>query len=359
MSTWALTSLAVEGPPVNELVVALDVGGTNTRARIVTVGGREEPRLAAPDVTTFVATAHDLSAFVSQVVRTAEPLGMVAAAVVAVAGPVVGEQSRVTNWPSDSSIAVSDLQRAGLPLGRTRLVNDATAGAWGALGRVDTHGLAVRAQPLTAHGGGEQGLGAGNLVYVAPGTGLSSACVVRHGLGSLGASVVASEFENTQIPRFEGETGLVIDVIALRLGRCPDWEDLVSGRGLVHIYDALGTIAGTEASGIITDVALDARAIAEAARVGDDARARTASDVFYRTLGRFAQTLALTCLPCAVVVIGGASTEPNVGLLRSAGLAETFASHHRFGDLLGAIPLYAVGGEVNLEGAVMLALQAR
>jgi glucokinase len=305
-----------------------------------------------------VASAHDLNAFVSQVVRTAGDLGTVTAAVVAVAGPVVGEQSRVTNWPSDSSIAVSDLQRAGLPIGRTRLVNDATAGAWGALGRVDTHGLAVRAQLLTAHGG-EQGLGAGNLVYVAPGTGLSSACVVRHGLGSLGASVVASEFENTQIPRFEGEIGLVIDVIALRLGRCPDWEDLVSGRGLVRIYDALGTIAGTEASRIAGDVALDARAIAEAARVGDDARARAASDVFYRTLGRFAQTLALSCLPCAVVVIGGASTEPNVGLLRSAGLAETFATHHRFGDLLGAIPLYAVGGEVNLEGAVMLALQAR
>jgi glucokinase len=344
---------------VNELVIALDVGGTNTRARIATVTGGEEPRLATADVTTCVATAHDLSAFVSQVVRTAEPLGTVVAAVIAVAGPVVGEQSHVTNWPSDSSITVSDLQRAGLPIGHTRLVNDATAGAWGALARVDTNGLAVRAQTLSAHDAGEQRLGAGNLVYVAPGTGLSSACVVRHGLGPLGASVVASEFENTQIPRFEGEIGLVIDIVALRLGRPPDWEDLVSGRGLVRIYDALGTIAGTEPSGTATDVALDAPAIAEAARVGDDARARAASDVFYRTLGRFAQTFTLSCLPCAAVVIGGASTERNVELLRSAGLAETFATHHRFGDLLGAIPLYAVGGEVNLEGAVRLALEDR
>jgi glucokinase len=253
---------------VNELVIALDVGGTNTRARIASVTGEDEARLAAPDVTTHAASAHELSAFVSQVVRVAEPLGTVAAAVVAVAGPVTGEHSRVTNWPSDSSIAVSDFERAGLPLGHTRLVNDATAGAWGALARVDTNGSAVRAQTLTPHDGGEQGLGPGNLVYVAPGTGLSSACIVRHGLGPLGASVVASEFENTQIPRFEGEIGLVVDVVALRLGRAPDWEDLVSGRGLVNIYDALGTVAGTEAADVVSDLEQDARAIAEAAQAG-------------------------------------------------------------------------------------------
>jgi glucokinase len=344
---------------VNELVIALDVGGTNTRARIASVTGEDEARLAAPDVTTHAASAHELSAFVSQVVRVAEPLGTVAAAVVAVAGPVTGEHSRVTNWPSDSSIAVSDFERAGLPLGHTRLVNDATAGAWGALARVDTNGSAVRAQTLTPHDGGEQGLGPGNLVYVAPGTGLSSACIVRHGLGPLGASVVASEFENTQIPRFEGEIGLVVDVVALRLGRAPDWEDLVSGRGLVNIYDALGTVAGTEAADVVSDLEQDARAIAEAARAGSDPRARAASDVFYRTLGLFAQTFALSCLPCAAVVLGGASTERNIELLRSAGLAETFAAHHRFGELLGAIPIYAVGDEVNLEGAIRLALQAR
>jgi glucokinase len=332
------------------LVVALDVGGTNTRARIATATGGGEPRILVPDITTRASSARELRAFLLQVVRTAEHEGAIAAAVVDVAGPVTGDRSRITNWPStDSSISVADLERAGLPHGRTRLVNDATAGAWGALARVDRGEGTPQAEALTSHHGG-QGLGVGNLVYVAPGTGLSSAFIVRHGLGPVGASVVACEFENTRIPRFEGEIGAAVETISRSLGRAPDWEDLVSGRGLVRIYEALDTRAGITAS--------DARAIAESARAGSDERARTASDVFYRTLGLFAQTLALSCLPCAAVVIGGASTERNLDVLREAGLAETFATHHRFSELLSAIPLYAVGGQVNLEGAVRLALQA-
>jgi len=344
---------------VNELVIALDVGGTNTRARIATVPDAGEPRLAAPDVTTNISSADDLAAFASQAVRTAGRLGDVAAAVVAVAGPVLDQRSRVTNWPSDSSIAVADLEGAGLPTGHTRLINDAAAGAWGALARVDRDGDAVRAQTLVARRGGGHGLAAGNLLYVAPGTGLSSAFIVRHGVGPLGASIVACEFENTQIPRLEGEIGLVTDVIARALGRAPDWEDLVSGRGLVRIYDAVGSLADTGTRVAPGDVAHRAGAIAESARSGDDERAVAASRLFYRTLGHFAQTLALACLPCAAVVIGGASTERNIELVRGSGLAGVFATHHRFSPLLAAIPLFTVGGDVNLEGAVLLALQAR
>ena len=191
-------------------------------------------------------------------------------------------------------------------------------------------------------------------MYVAPGTGLSSAFIVRHGLGPAHGSVVACEFENTQMPRFEdGGIAEVADAIARSLGRAPDWEDLVSGRGLVNCYDALCVMSGTGTSGVA--VPRDARSIAEAARAGADERALAASDVFYRVLGHFAQTLALSCLPCAAVVIGGASTERNLDVLRAAGLVEVFRSHHRFESLLATVPLFAVGGEVNLEGGVLLA----
>lgn len=341
---------------MNELVIALDVGGTNTRARIAVVNGGGEPLLAAPDVTSRNASARELHVFVSQVVRSADGLGTVTAAVVAAAGPVTGEHSRITNWPSDSSIAVVDLEHAGLPSGRTQMLNDATVGAWGALARVSGVGAPTRAHPLTAHDGE---LAAGNVVYVAPGTGLSSATIVRHGLGPFGATVLSSEYENTQMPRFEGEIGLVADAIAGALGRAPDWEDLVSGRGLARIHEALRSIAGIEPMSVSDDDAHRAEAIADAARGGGDEQALTAIGVFYRTLGHFAQSLALTCLPCAAVVVGGASTERNLGLLRTSGIAETFATHRRFGDLLGAVPFYAVGGEVNLEGAVWLATRAR
>lgn len=343
---------------MDELVLAFDVGGTNTRARVAVVAGRGEPRLAIPDIATRVASARELGEFVAQVVGTAQSLGTVTAAVVAVAGPVLGAESRVTNWRSDSVITISDLERAGLPLGHMRLVNDAVAGAWGALARVESGGPTARTELLTSHPDGRR-LEPGSLVYVAPGTGLGVAILVRHGLGSLGATVVGCESQHTQMPRFGGEIGEVVDVLGEALGHPPEWEDIVSGRGLVRTYDALGATAGSMRPVVAGDDARRAGEIAAAARAGTDAQALAAIGVFYRTLGHFAQMLALTLLPCAGVVIGGASTELNFELLRASGLAGTFTDHRRFSGLLGDIPLHAVGGEVNLEGGVWLAAQSR
>lgn len=338
-----------------ELVLAFDVGGTHTRARTAAVTGGGQPALAAPDISTRLSSASELLAFVSQVASAAADLGTVRAAFVAVAGPVTGDRSRVTNWPSDSAVSVEALEGAGLPVAHTHMLNDAAVGAWGALARLGGTDGVTRAHALSEHASGA--LAAGNLVYVAPGTGLSSATVVRHGLGPLAATVLASEFENTQMPRLGGEIGPVVDAIGAKLGRQPDWEDLVSGRGLAAIYDAFGFLTAEGPRAIPADTPHRSAAIADAARAGGDPHATAAIDVFYRTLGHFAQTLALTCLPCAGVVIGGASTEANLELIGRSGLVEAFTTHHRFGELLSGIPLYAVGGDVNLEGAVWLALQ--
>jgi glucokinase len=353
--------MRLEGRPhaMTELVIALDVGGTNTRARIAALDPDDGGAPAVRDMSTRVSRAADLYAFVREVIAAACEAGSVVQATVDVAGPVLNGRARLSNWAAaDSVVRLPEFERAGLPVGRTAVVNDATAGAWGALARVDREVPAAGVDVLATPAGADcrearSGLGVGNLVYVAPGTGLSSAFIVRHGLGSVGASVVACEFENTQMPRFDDEgVPEVTDAVARSLGRAPDWEDLVSGRGLVNIYDALGVIGG---AGVPVDaIERDARSIADAARENRSERALAASTVFYRVLGHFAQTLALSCLPCAAVVIGGASTERNLGVLREAGLVDVFRGHHRLTGLLGAVPLYAVGGEVNLEGGVLL-----
>jgi glucokinase len=340
---------------VEDLVVALDIGGTNARARIAAVTGEHESRLAAADTTTSVTSAGELYDFVSRVVQNAARHGAVTAAVVAVAGPVLGNQSRITNWPSDATIGLADLERAGLPADRTLLINDVVAGAWGAGARIGSKGRAAGLQLLAAPADGEGRPGDGNLVYVAPGTGLGAAALIRHGLGPLGASVVGCESQHTQVPRFEGEVGRVVDAIESSLGHAPSWEQLVSGRGLVHIYEALCSSAATEHPTAVPREARSAGAITEAARAGDDSRAHAALNVFYLTLGHFAQMLALTFLPCSAVVIGGASTEQNLAHLRHSGLTETFAEHSRFAGLLGRIPIYTIGGDVNLEGGIWLA----
>ena len=338
-----------------DIVVALDIGGTNTRARITrrTDGAANDP--VRDDIVVQVRSATGLYGFVSDVVREAGRYGTPASAVAAVAGPVLDGRSELTNWPSGAAIEVAGLERAGLPEGRTALVNDVVAGAWGALGRLESGTAVTLAASSAASETVLEGLGDGTLVYIAPGTGLGTAALVRHGLGPYGATAVACETQHVQMPRFKGEITRVADTVDRALGHPPSWEDLVSGRGLVHVYDAMCAIAATEPMAVGADDTLRAGAVAAAALAGDDEQAIAAVDVFYHVLGRYAQLLALTFLPCAAVVVGGSSTEKNLELVRRGPLASAFAEHPRFGGLLRGIPVHAVGGEVNLEGGVRLA----
>jgi len=318
------------------VMIAVDVGATNVRARLVTVAHTGHAAPLTGDITERMGSASALYEFVREVVRTAQPYGELTAAVVAVAGMVDGDCCRITNWSTDSLIEVDRLAAAGLPAGRTQLVNDVVAGVWGALARV---------------GGEAGGLGKGNLVYLAPGTGLGAAALVRHGLGPLGGTVVACEAQHTQIPRFEGEIARTIDAIAHDLGRAPTWEELVSGPGLARVYQAQRAITGAA----MQLMSADASEIAEAAHRGRDAQALSAVHVYYEALGYFAQMLALAYLPCATVVLGGASTQHNLELLHGSAFAQTFAEHPHFGAVLGSIPVHTVDGEVNLEGGLWLA----
>ena len=334
-----------------QLLVAIDVGATNTRARVVTVSRERETTLVGPDVTERVASASELYDFVSCVVRGASGSGTIAAAAVAVAGMVDVDRCNLTNWRSDSVIEASGLEAAGLPHGQTRLVNDVVAGAWGAVARLD--GEQPSARPFNSPRGVAPGVRDGSLVYVAPGTGLGAATLVRHGFGPLGATALGCEGQHTQVPRFGGDIGRVVDVLAQARGSQPTWEDLVSGQGLVAIYRAWCSIDG-KAPLLAEDDAFGAGSIAAAALRGD-VTALAAANVYYCTLGHFAQLLAMTHLPCAVVVIGGDSTEHNLELMRRSGLADAFATLPRFDDVVSAIPIYTVDGQVNLEGAVWTA----
>lgn len=338
---------------MNELVIAFDVGATNTRARIASAPGNEYGHLVPSDISTQVSSSRDLYAFVSEVAAVAGGHGVVVSAVVAVAGPVVNGRSTITNWADDSDISVPRLEDSGLPVGRTCVVNDVVAGAWGALARLGTE---VNDFVLLTPDAGGSGLGDGCLIYVAPGTGLGAATLVRHGYGPRGASALGCELQHTHAPRFEGDLGQVADALASTLGRAPTWEEMVSGRALPRVWAALHSSKVDRTSEVrVPEDGLSAERIVDAARTGDDPVALAAINVYYRILGRFAQALALASLPCAAVVIGGNSTAQNLDLLRGSGMTDVFARHATLGALLGGIPLYAVDGEVNLEGGVWLA----
>jgi glucokinase len=337
---------------VNELVIAFDVGATNTRARIASAPGNEHARLVPTDISTQASSSRDLCAFVAEVAAVAGGHGAVVSAVVAVAGPVNNGRSTITNWTGDSDISVPRLEDSGLPVGRTSVVNDVVAGAWGALARLDTEGNDF---VLLSPDSGRSSLDDGCLIYVAPGTGLGAATLVRHGYGPRGASALGCEFQHTPAPRFDGDLGQVADSLASALGHAPTWEEMVSGRALPRVYAALHSAEARRTSAVRDPEGRSAERIADAARTGDDPAALAAINAYYRVLARFAQALALASLPCSAVVVGGNSTAQNLDLLRRSGMTDVFARHDTLSPLLGRIPLYAVDGEVNLEGGVWLA----
>lgn len=339
-------------------VIAFDVGGTNTRARVSSIPESGIPRRIREDIASPIASAGGLYDFASHVIEIAKGDGPVGSAVVAVAGPVNDGESRLTNWSSDPVVSLKKLELAGLPPDRTQLVNDVVAGAWGSLARIEASAPDTLLQHPSRGHGDTSGLGEGNLVYVAPGTGLGAAALVRHHLGALGATAVGCEAQHAQMPSFAGPIGEVSDALAVSLGSALTWEDLVSGRGLTRIYDARCSLASKVPLYHHVDDASRAGSIASAALHGGDPQAVAAVDVFYRVLGHFAQTLALSFLPCVAVVIGGASTQSNFALVRRGGLAEAFVDNRRFGELLANTPVHTVGGEVNLEGGVWLASRA-
>lgn len=324
-------------------VLGIDIGGTRSRAAwstslngVLADGARVE-RMEAE-----VGDLAQLRVFVREALSAAggeRPAG----AVVAVAGPVDGERVRVVNWPGAPEISLEALETAGLPPGGTRLLNDVVAGAYGMVARVQRNGLA-RFSRIGGPEASSSTLMRGHLIYASPGTGLGAAAMVRDEAGALVA--VGCEMQHSEAPSFAPDVARVLERVRAERGKPASWEDVVSGRGLVAAYRTFGGDASSSAAHI-----------AAAALTSDDI-ARRAMSVYYRTLGRFLQALALAHQPCAAAFVGGASTEANLAfMVEESGLAAEFRSvaEPAIAEKLADVPLMAIPGDPNLDGALWLA----
>ena len=155
------------------------------------------------------------------------------AAAFAVAGPVTGDQIRLTNHPWAFSIA--DL-RGHFALDRLLVINDFTANA-----------LALphlRQADRTPIGGGTAVAGT-PLAIIGPGTGLGVGGLVPSATGWL--PIPSEGGHVTMAPASERE-GAVLDLMRRRFDHVSA-ERLLSGPGLVNLYNALteldGALAGS------------------------------------------------------------------------------------------------------------------
>ncbi|UIJ71545.1 glucokinase [Aurantimonas sp. HBX-1] len=292
-----------------------DIGGTNARFAIL-VDAYAEPKMF-PVVQTADFETIDEAIQASVLDKTSiQPQS----AVLAVAGPVDGDEIDLTNCPW---VVRPRQMLAGLGLGEIIVLNDFEAQA-----------LAISSLPATARtqiGGGTVHEGASRAV-LGPGTGLGVAGLVR----ARGMWIpVAGEGGHIDLgPRTPRDLSIWPHLKTIE-GRVSA-EQILCGRGLVNLYQAIAAVNGTDPQlatpAEITDAAVNRR----------DAAAGEAVDLFATYLGRVAGDIALIFMARGGVFIGGGIFQRIIPILKADEFRAAFEDKAPHSALLRDIPLYVV-----------------
>ncbi len=305
-----------------------DIGGTNARFALADEHGtvRHSIRLATPAFPSLAEAAEEALARLD----AREPI---AAAVIAIAAPVVGRTARMTNgsWEVDGRALAA---RFGW---RTcRVINDFAAIAH-AVPQLAANGLLA---PLDAPAACWQD-GHTRLV-LGPGTGLGVAVVRETGREKASVLVQATEAGHVGFaPESEEEWALTRE-LAARFGRV-SVERILSGPGLLTLYRRLG---GRQAQA--------PEAVAEQACAGAEP-ARRAASWFLDILARFAGDMALAHGAWGGVLLTGGVWRGLSPLLDPARFRRLFAAKGRYRPLLARTPLARIDhADPGLVGSARL-----
>ncbi|MHB1206760.1 MAG: glucokinase [Rhodospirillaceae bacterium] len=284
-----------------------DIGGTN--ARVTFRAGQD---MSGAVHLRRTADFPSLAALLRDVI--AEAGAAPARAALAVAGPVSGDEIRLTNLPWRFSVT-----GLTVALGVKRMVveNDVAAAAWAltALGPGDISSLTPLITPSS-----------GAKVVVAPGTGLGIAALAPDHRG--GWVAVASEGGHAGVALPPGITGQDRDLLHARRDGW-GWEDFLSGVGLPRLYHALGGHAAVD-----TPEAVTARATAE------EALAIRAMDIFSRLLGAFAGDVVLMFAGRGGCYLAGGLLGAVGPLFKAELFLAGFRDKDRFSGYMADIPVY-------------------
>lgn len=297
-------------------IVAADLGGTHARFSIATLSDGGAIQLG--ELITLKTAEH--ATFEDAWERFAASHGgdLPRAVAIAVACPVSGGPIKMTNNPW---VIRPDGLEAALDIDAITLVND-----FGAVGRAVAR---MDRSAFTHMTGPDRPLPEDGVISViGPGTGLGVAMVVRR----KGApQVIETEGGHSDFAPLDAVEDGILTRLRPRFRRV-SVERIVSGPGLLNIYQALCAIEDKPAS-IHDDKALWAAALG-----GQDPLAITALERFLMTLGSVMGDIALTQGAAAVVIAGGvgARIAPR---LASSGFADRFTAKGRFETLMKNTPV--------------------
>ncbi len=295
-----------------------DIGGTNARFALVELVSQTSVVMLA--VQKFrCADYPSLTAAVNAYIA---PLAVaetqIKTATIAVAGALDGDWFEMTNNPWAFSIKAVERE---LALECLTVINDYTAIAWAISRFAEADYISV--------GGGQADSGLHIPVgIVGPGTGLGMGGYIQgqHEFIALQAEGGHATFAPCNEVEIE-----ILHILSKQYSRVSN-ERLLSGPGLVNIYQALAEIENLPAE------RRDAAAISSAAIEHDDVLCVRALNQFCATLGSVAGDLALTLGARAGVYIAGGIVPRFVDFFQQSPFRKRFEAKGRFSAYNAAIP---------------------
>jgi glucokinase len=297
-------------------LVSVDIGGTHARFATARVEGGRVLELGE-------AVTLKTSEYAS--FQTAwEEFGRIAgadlprAAAIAIAAPIQGDVIKMTNNPW---IIRPALIPEKLHVDDFALVNDfeAVGHAVAQAGSEHFVYLSGPDTPLPV---------TGTVSIIGPGTGLGVAHIGRYGDNYHVQATEGGHIDFAPLDSIE-------DVLLARLRkryRRVSVERIVSGPGLIEIYETLAAIEGKAVQ------SLDDKVLWQRGTSDEDSLAAAAVDRFCLSLGSVAGDIALAQGGSGVVIAGGLGLRIKDTLVRS-GFAERFRAKGRFEGLMASLPV--------------------
>ena len=292
-----------------------DIGASNARFSLVHAGGKTSPP--------HVYALNDYPSLpdaIEAYLREEKPPEKPVQAVLAVASPVTDDQVTLSNYPWTFSVKAL---REQLGLRRLQVVNDFAANAVAVphLGEHDVlkigGGAPVKNAPIGVIG---------------PGTGLGVSAFVPSASG--GAMIAGEGGHVTMAPATPQESAL-LDLMRSRFDHVSA-ERVLSGPGLVNLYNTLCELAGTPAA------SYSAEQITNEQVWNADPRTEEATALFCAMLGTAAGNLALTLGARGGIYISGGMVPRISAFFAQSEFRARFEAKGRLNDYVAAIPTYII-----------------
>lgn len=297
---------------MTELALVGDIGGTNSRFGLVEPGSTRIRDIEVLKNNNYGSLEDSISAYLK-----AQGITSLAAAAVAVAGPIEGEVVGLTN--RDWTFTRESLRRASMA-SRFRLLNDFEA-------------LALSLPHLEGDDiiqiGGETPLKPSVKIVLGPGTGLGMATLAPLPQG--GWMALPGEVGHINLPVADQQEFDWREKMT-KPGVIFESEDAITGGGLLRMYQA---VADKPAQNTPEEVL-------QAALAGTDAAAVKTLEQFITWLARIAGDAAMTMQARGGVYLAGGIAPSIVEKLKTGSFRTIFQEKGRLAHVMRPIPVYVI-----------------